>query len=499
MGTTMIKKILIFLILFQVTDSIYGQVTYFPPPGQGFDKQSRKTPFEVGLKPEVIKQLDDAAPVWALWRWGHLVHVSGGFNNTRGIASLRKTIHAAITGAAIQQGKIKSVDDKLTTYLSGLSGNDAQATIRHLLSRIASLGNPAAPGERFAYEDIEVRTDIQLNCKAFGQTPQTYQDVARTAFFDSIGMQGWSTRMEGSTNVHFIVDLEDMGRFGLLMMARGRWKDMQLLPQKFVEELETKQTYGIKCSGGYPGCSGPNHEAAHGYFTWVNTDRDVYSKADSKWAWGAGSGGHRIFWNYKLGFVYAELGSGYKGRIPEIIEANLINVSQPPVTPSTEKFTIPLSKGWNLISTPLQPIDSNVSRALDSIEGVFSGFFSYDNATNYYQSYIPSSEANELSRFEAGIGYWIYMISSSSLDIIGTHVSSSPNLVTGWNLIGYNSTTPTPVGDALASVKGQYTAVYGYDSEKGEYSAYIPGSSLNSLEKLIPGKGYWVFSPEKRL
>jgi CubicO group peptidase (beta-lactamase class C family) len=330
-----------FTILPQGTLHVYAQKVFFPLPGQGLDKQSRKTTAEVGLNPVIAKQLNEVAPICALWKDGHLVHVNGDWNRTRGVASLRKTIHAVITGAALNQGRIKSLQLKIGDYLS-LPGNDADATIAQVLSRTSSIGVPEGPGETWDYRDREVIANIALNCKVYGKTTETYDDVLRTAFADAIGMQGWRSKLENDDkrHVHFNFDVEDMGRIGLLLMARGRWNGVQLIPQQFVEQLETKQTYGLKCPPNdkdKPGCSGPKHEPAYGYMTWVNTDRDVYPKASKEWAWGAGSGGHRIFWNHRLGIVYAELNSGYEGAIPEIIEANL---STGPTPASTSSYAI---------------------------------------------------------------------------------------------------------------------------------------------------------------
>ena len=99
---------------------------HFPPPGRDVAHQDRRRPGEVGLDPAVVRRVDDfiaahpyreakAPPRWALWRHGHLVHVEGEFNKPVHVASLRKTWHALAVGAAIQQGRIPSYDQKLTS------------------------------------------------------------------------------------------------------------------------------------------------------------------------------------------------------------------------------------------------------------------------------------------------------------------------------------------------------------------------------------------------
>jgi len=63
---------------------------------------------------------------WALWRHGYLVHVNGDFNKNTEVASLRKTWHALTVGAAIGQGKIPSIHQKINVWRKELTGR-----IRH--------------------------------------------------------------------------------------------------------------------------------------------------------------------------------------------------------------------------------------------------------------------------------------------------------------------------------------------------------------------------------
>jgi CubicO group peptidase (beta-lactamase class C family) len=131
--------------------------------------------------------------------------------------------------------------------------------------------------------------------------------------------------------VRFILSLEHMGRLGLLALARGRWKDKQLIPKWFVEELETKQTRGLRVNydGPYDGKVSLGQygerfsECPYGYMTWVNTDGDYFPGADAAWAFGAGAGGTIILWNYGKGVVFAGVGIKVEpssNSIPHIIE-----------------------------------------------------------------------------------------------------------------------------------------------------------------------------------
>lgn len=320
-----------------------GQVTaqdiYFPPAGEKPDKQRRHTPEEAGLKPALIEQLKGQATRWALWRHGYLVHTEGDFNTTVQVASLRKTWHALTIGAAIKQGKIPSLDQRISVYERDLKGNDALATWRHVITQSSGFDYPYdrypdfKPGEMWTYSDANPLRLTNALAKVYGRKgyEDGYGDVLKEACFDAIGMSGWIAQPRAD-GVVLDLDLEDMGRLGLLVMARGRWDGKEIIPKWFVEALETKQTRGMRVNYDGPNDGKPSllhgnetkfPEAPYGYMTWVNTDKDVYPKADRAWAWGAGRGGHAIFWNHKLGIVFACHGRVPDAAFPEIIEANI--------------------------------------------------------------------------------------------------------------------------------------------------------------------------------
>jgi hypothetical protein len=85
---------------------------YFPPLGESTANQNLKSPPEVGLSSSIMADLSSVITVgrWALWRHGYLVGVVGDFNANTDVRSVRKTIHAATVGAAIQRGLVPSLE-----------------------------------------------------------------------------------------------------------------------------------------------------------------------------------------------------------------------------------------------------------------------------------------------------------------------------------------------------------------------------------------------------
>jgi CubicO group peptidase (beta-lactamase class C family) len=320
---------------------------YFPPPGEGMDAQQRITLRDAGMHPSLIENLRGVADRWALWNDGRLVHVHGDFNLSHDVASNRKTWHAMIVGAAIHQGRIPSLDQKINVWTKALAGNDAEATWRHVITQSAGLDYPYgaypdfAPGKMWTYSDLNLVQLCRGLARVFGKSDYTddYASVAKQAYFDAIGMRGWTTvikkdgRFSGPNDgVRFVLDLEDMGRLGLLALAKGNWNGRQLVPAWFVEELENKQTRGMRVN-----YDGPNDgqigydakefpEAPYGFLTWTNTDGDLLPGADRGWAYASGAGGFKTFWNRKFGIVFATAGAKRLPRerdIPQLIEAGL--------------------------------------------------------------------------------------------------------------------------------------------------------------------------------
>jgi CubicO group peptidase (beta-lactamase class C family) len=312
---------------------------YFPPPGESIEKQDRRPPGDVRLKPEVVKalKLQVRSGRWALWRHGYLVHVEGDFNRKTEVKSLRKTWHALTVGAAIKQGKIPSIDQKISVWSKELTGKHADATWRHVMTQTSGFDYPYddqpayAPGEMWTYSDKNPKHLCNALARVYGKRDYSdnYNDVVGEAYFDAIDMRGWETSVR-EDGIRFHFDLEDMGRLGLLALARGRWQDKELIPEWFVEQLESKQIHGARVNYDGPddGRVGldPKRfpEAPYGFMTWVNTDGDYYPGADRAWAWAAGAGGSVVLWNHSNGIVFAgfDINTGPTSHgIPHIIES----------------------------------------------------------------------------------------------------------------------------------------------------------------------------------
>ncbi len=96
---------------------------------------------------------------------------------------------------------------------------------------------------------------------------------------------------------------------------------------------------------------------------------------------------------------------------------------------------------------------------------------------------------------EAGRGYWLNMSETAALSVSGSAPSSTISLASGWNLVGYNSSTSQSVADALASISGKYVSVWAYMD--GSWRVYDPNNpGFSDLTTMEPGYGYWINATE---
>ena len=188
--------------------------------------------------------------------------------------SMAKSVVSMLTGAAIKDGYIHSVDDKVTDYLPQMKGSAYDdVSIRNVLqmasgvqwnedytdpkSDVASspsnlvdlfhfLGSKervAAPGERFNYNTGETNLAGAILRAAIGNNLATY---LTHKIWQPFGMESnatWQTHGLGNGELGgccINATLRDFGRLGLFAMGGGVLADgTQVLPQNWMQESTT--------------------------------------------------------------------------------------------------------------------------------------------------------------------------------------------------------------------------------------------------------------------
>jgi hypothetical protein len=160
----------------------------------------------------------------------------------------------------------------------------------------------------------------------------------------------------------------------------------------------------------------------------------------------------------------------------------------------TPTYTIPLSQGWNLLSTPLIPSDGSINKVLENITGKWDYIQLYNSTdSDHWKSnmtYRPD-QLNDLNSLDYSMGFWINITEPG---VFLTLKGQIPNntvipLYAGWNLVGYPTLNDTmTVGNAL----------WGTGADRVEVCDALAPYRLREVGStyiMKPGEGYWVHVP----
>jgi hypothetical protein len=167
---------------------------------------------------------------------------------------------------------------------------------------------------------------------------------------------------------------------------------------------------------------------------------------------------------------------------------------------------IPLAEGWNLVSFNLEPVNTDITAVLSSIDGDYDLVYAWDATGDHLDSgnwmiYNPASSDNNLTTLNRAQGFWIHMTQAATLEVSGTYQATTAiGLLTdagGWNLVGFPSASNVAPATSFTGVLNENSLVYKYNASDPTnlWTLYDPSapSYVNDLEQMTPGFGYWVF------
>ncbi|MES2557147.1 MAG: serine hydrolase [Bacteroidota bacterium] len=184
--------------------------------------------------------------------------------------SAAKTMVSMLVGIAVEEGKIKSLDDPISDYLPSFSGKGKEKiTIRHLLMMASGLDwgesgvNPLSenaesyygsdlwglvnrqqvvgkPGEAFVYQSGNSQLLAYIVEKATGKDLTRYADEKLWKPMGAEADAFWSLDKENGDEKAFCClysTSRDFARLGVLLANNGKWKGKQLIPEWYFKEM----------------------------------------------------------------------------------------------------------------------------------------------------------------------------------------------------------------------------------------------------------------------
>ncbi len=206
-----------------------------------------------------------------------------GYEESSTVASFSaaKSYTSALVGAALADGLIKSVDEKIITYLPELKSKKDfdKITIKHLLQMTSGIKanesyyNPFGqaahiyygrnlrsyikrlkvdyePGTKFAYRSINTQLLGLIVERASGKQLTTYLNERLWSKLQPEYEASWSIdrKKDGLEKAFCCLNAKarDFAKFGRLYLKKGNWNGEQVLPAQWIEESTTPE----KSAGG---------------------------------------------------------------------------------------------------------------------------------------------------------------------------------------------------------------------------------------------------------
>jgi len=213
------------------------------------------------------------------------------------IWSCTKQVLGALTGIAIEDGVITSIDDPISDYFtSELSGHDDKANISiqelitmksgigysndgtkgqtdkllrqipdNMVDYILSLPMETQPGSSFHYKDGDPHLLSAIIQKTTGKPTDVWADEV---LFSRIGFRNynWVRYKDGITHGGYGIETtpRELAKIALCVADSGRWNGDQIISPDWIIEMTT------------PKATETNYEYVMGYYWWIDTANSIY-------------------------------------------------------------------------------------------------------------------------------------------------------------------------------------------------------------------------------
>ncbi len=210
---------------------------------------------------------DDATQGVVLIKDGYLIgeRYADGFDSSSfGTSwSMAKSFYASLIGISIDRGEIKSLDDKVSDYLSYFNDERSEITIRDILNMASGLQFPEHEHELMFFKKdhlayaknigVEKKPNTlfeynNVNSMLLGDillvaTGKKADELLNERILKPIGTENSTLWRDSSDNVltYCCIDMSarDYSRFGLLFSRNGKWEEDQIISSDYVNETFT--------------------------------------------------------------------------------------------------------------------------------------------------------------------------------------------------------------------------------------------------------------------
>ena len=176
----------------------------------------------------------------------------------------------------------------------------------------------------------------------------------------------------------------------------------------------------------------------------------------------------------------------------------LVLISKPVV--AEETHNIALKSGYNLITLPVIPQNTNIESVLSSITSKVQDVWELNpsDTDDPWKRYRPGLEDySDLTQMTAGNGYWIKVSSNTTLQVTGEPISANTliYLRQGWNIIGWPYQNSEEIITALSGLifGTDYNQISRFNSTTGAQENFLNQSGSDDFSSFDPNQAYYIF------
>jgi hypothetical protein len=157
-------------------------------------------------------------------------------------------------------------------------------------------------------------------------------------------------------------------------------------------------------------------------------------------------------------------------------------------------YSIPLTTGWNLVSSPVTPTDPDMEAVFDEL--IVAGKLVKVQAEtgNSMEKDINNVWQNNIGNWQDTEGYYVKVTEDCFLNIYGGAVPLPLNvgLLTGWNIISYPELTAKSAMTILQPLINAGVLLKVQDEAGSAIEMDIFGNWINNIGNFEAGEGYYV-------
>jgi CubicO group peptidase (beta-lactamase class C family) len=191
-----------------------------------------RTPEAAGLVKGKLDALRDlAGGRGCVVRGGALAYSWGDVSRSVDVASAAMPVISTLLLIAVHEGKLDSVDARVSEVEPGLKGKNAGITWRHLASQMSGYGLEEAPGAAYSYNDYAIALYCDTLMGRVYREPGS--EVLRSRLGEPLGFQDRTTFLAFGAEERpgrLAISVRDFARFGLLVLRGGKWGERQIVP-----------------------------------------------------------------------------------------------------------------------------------------------------------------------------------------------------------------------------------------------------------------------------